>query len=382
MARLRVSLKRTLLLSAVVAVSLFSAGVLSADDPRSTSTTGRVTSQSTTQRTTSQGRTTTQPTSTLTTSQTSSSTLDNPKSTSTDSATSASSSTTTGSTRSLPGLTSTSKLSLPPLPSTTNTGIPDYPPPTVPPTQNAPFMQQSNLPDGTVFIAVGGILGAFGVAIIVWRAVIACLLHRSIARAAVAQQAANDKALFVPPTAAFYKYADRDSSINVGAGGPGGGGGGSNPGRGVRRTSRGPVPSATPSQTNLFFSPTAPGAGGMGSAGNRDSRLLPSGFYAAGSASPAGPAHGHSISLSNMRPESVNQLRASPPESPPLGPTRPSHGGRNMSGSSLSLNQQAGRSPSTYLNDLLDDQPHLFPPGMGPSHNHSYSHSSQGGGRY
>src|SRR5690606_10387613 len=39
--------------------------------------------------------------------------------------------------------------------------MPNYPAPTVPPTQNAPYMQQSSLPEGTFFIAVGAILGFF-----------------------------------------------------------------------------------------------------------------------------------------------------------------------------------------------------------------------------
>ncbi|KAG4220729.1 hypothetical protein PC116_g30792, partial [Phytophthora cactorum] len=126
----------------------------------------------------------------------------------------------------------------------------DYPAPTVPPTKNAPFMQPSNVPEGTVFIAVGAILGAFGAAVLIWRAVVACLLHRSVKKAALAQQLANDKATFAPQQPPpFYKYTDQASSASLGNGGSG---------RGVRRTTRGPIPSQTPSQSNLFFSPTAP----------------------------------------------------------------------------------------------------------------------------
>ncbi|KIH94496.1 hypothetical protein SPBR_06008 [Sporothrix brasiliensis 5110] len=287
-------------------------------------------------------------------------------------------------TASVPTLTTpgtTTLLNLPTL-KTTDTAIPAYPAPTVPPTENAPFMQHSNLPDGTVFIAVGAILGGFAAALLVWRAVVAYLLHRSIARAALAQHAANDKAPFAPAAAPFYKYSDRESSLNVGAAGAGSVAGS---GRGVRRTNRGPTPSATPSQTNLFFSPTAPGASGMGAGGNRDSRLLPSGFYAAGTASPAGAAQGQAINMSNLRPDSRHgrNIGPSPPDSPNFGPMRTNLAGRNMSGSSVSLNRPAsGRAPSAFLDDLLDDQPHLFPPGTGPSHNHSYSQSSHGGSRF
>ncbi|KAI4868361.1 hypothetical protein F4820DRAFT_138288 [Hypoxylon rubiginosum] len=230
-----------------------------------------------------------------------------------------------------------------------------YPDPTVPPTSNAPFMQPSSVPEGTVFIAVGAILGAFGAAVLIWRAVVACLLHRSVKKAALAQQIANDKASFPPTSAPFYKYTDHASSASLGN---------AMSGRGVRRTTRGPIPSATPSQSNLFFSPTAPaGSGG----GNRESRFLPSGFYAAGAGSPQ-QSHGHSISLTNLRPESRGRpLGYTPPESPSLAP-RSDISRRNLSASSLNLNRPpSGRAPSAYLEDLLDDPQNPFPtPG---SHN-------------
>ncbi|KAI6090851.1 hypothetical protein F4821DRAFT_228017 [Hypoxylon rubiginosum] len=235
-----------------------------------------------------------------------------------------------------------------------------YPAPTVPPTNNAPFMQPSSMPEGTVFIAVGAILGAFGIAVLIWRAVVACLLHRSVKKAAMAQQLANDKASF-PPAAPFYKYTDQASSASLGN---------AMSGRGVRRTTRGPIPSATPSQSNLFFSPTAPtGSGG----GNRESRFLPSGFYAAGAGSPQ-QSHNHSISLTNLRPESRGRpLGYTPPESPSLAPSvgpRSDMGRRNMSASSLNLNRPpSGRAPSAYLEDLLDDPQNPFPPPAPSNHN-------------
>lgn len=401
MVRSRVSLKRTLLLSAVVALSLLSATAMA---QRDSTTPAKATTTPATQKTA-----TTSPKATSTPQQKSTPTEESStpaattpnKSTQKESETPESSTpketstqapgttTITGGnkatdTASVPALTTSAtgtKLNLPTL-KTTNTGVPTYPPPTVPPTQNAPFMQHSNLPDGTVFIAVGAILGGFAAALLVWRAIVAYLLHRSIARAALAQHAANDKAPFAQPAAPFYKYSDRESSLNVGAAGAGSVAGSA---RGVRRTNRGPTPSATPSQTNLFFSPTAPGASGLGAGSNRDSRLLPSGFYAAGSASPAGAAHGQAINMSNLRPDSRHgrNVGPSPPDSPNFGPMRTNLAGRNMSGSSVSLNRPAsGRAPSAFLDDLLDDQPHLFPPGAGPSHNHSYSQSSHGGGRY
>jgi hypothetical protein len=264
----------------------------------------------------------------------------------TDSSTSSRASSTTGS---VPPIT-TDTGDTPPLP--TLPGSYSYPPPAVPPTKNAPFMQQSNLPQGTVFIAVGAILGAFAVAILVWRAVVACLLHRSVKRATLAQQVANDKNSYPPPSAPFYKYSDHASSVSLG----------NTPGPRAARKSRGPIPSSTPSQSNLFFSPTAPS--GAGGAANRESRFLPSGFYASGAGSPQ-QGHGHSISLTNLRPDSHGHARPvdpSPPESPSLVPPQ-EMGRRNPSSSSVNLNRPpSGRAPSAFLEDLLGDQPEQFPP--------------------
>ncbi|KAK0727270.1 hypothetical protein B0T26DRAFT_625371, partial [Lasiosphaeria miniovina] len=221
-------------------------------------------------------------------------------------------------------------------------------------------MNRSTLPDGTVFIAVGAILGVFGLAILAWRGIVVCLLHRSVERANLEQHRQNDKAAtFPPPPAPFYKFLDRDSSPSI-PGGPA-----------TRKSHRGPTPSATPSQTNLFFSPTAQGsssAAGVASQGNRDSRFLPPGFYASSAAATGAPGHGHgnSISMSNLRPASrgghVSAPGSSPPDSPDMGP-RMVGGSRNFSSSSVNLNRPpSGRAPSAFLDDLLDDQPGQFPP--------------------
>ncbi|KAI2623281.1 hypothetical protein GGR54DRAFT_46123 [Hypoxylon sp. NC1633] len=288
-------------------------------------------------------------------------TSDPPSSASETSVASTATTTTPTPTDSVPPIT-TSNVSDEPLP--TLPGQYTYPAPAVPPTQNAPFMRPSSMPEGTVFIAVGAILGAFGAAVLIWRAVVACLLHRSVKKAALAQQTANDKAPFPPPPAPFYKYSDQASSGSLGNAVSGS--------RGVRRTTRGPIPSATPSQTNLFFSPTAATTSNGG--GNRESRFLPSGFYAAGAGSPQ-QSHGHSISLTNLRPESRGHSRAlghTPPESPSLQP-RTDISRRNLSTSTLNLNRPpSGRAPSAFLEDLLDDPSNPFPP---PSHHHTWSQS-------
>ncbi|KAI0914133.1 hypothetical protein F4823DRAFT_558440 [Ustulina deusta] len=319
------------------------------DNGASTSTNGNAAPTSSTEK--SQSTTTADAQQTSSSSSSSSSSLPDINQTSTTasptSTTTEASSTTQ---QSVPAITSSTG-DTPPLP--TLPGSYSYPPPAVPPTKNAPFMQQSNLPQGTVFIAVGAILGAFAVAILVWRAVVACLLHRSVKRATLAQQLANDKNSYPPPSAPFYKYSDHASSVSLG----------NTPGARPARKLRGPIPSSTPSQSNLFFSPTAPA--GAGNAANRESRFLPSGFYASGAASPQ-PGHEHSISLTNLRPDSRGHARVvepSPPDSPNLAPPH-SIGRRNLSSSSINLNRPAsGRAPSAFLEDLLGDQPEQFPPG-------------------
>ncbi|KAF5561779.1 hypothetical protein FPHYL_6032 [Fusarium phyllophilum] len=228
--------------------------------------------------------------------------------------------------------------------------IPTYPAPSVPPTNNAPFMRHSSAPDGTVFIAVGAILGALGLAILLWRLIVGILLHRSVERAAKAQHDENAKTGFPAPPAPFYKYTDTGSTMSLSAG------------RGVRRTTRGPVLSSTPSASNLFFSPTAAASGN--GAGNRGSAFLPSGFYAAGTSSPGGQ-HENNISMTNLRPDSRGHfgtpsrhtLNPSPPDSPSF------QGRRDISNSTLNLNRPPSqRAPSAFLEDLLADDPSSLPP--------------------
>ncbi|KAG5951343.1 hypothetical protein E4U53_003304 [Claviceps sorghi] len=243
---------------------------------------------------------------------------------------------------------------------------PTYPAAGVPPTKNAPFMQQSSLPDGTVFIVVGAILGALGLALLLWRSFASLMLHRSVERAALAQHAGDDKTSFPAPPPPFYKYSDQASMMS--SGGPGAAASAASAGRGVRRTNRGPVPSATPSQSNLFFSPTA----GAGAAPNRASSFLPAGFYAAGTGSPGGANQTNSIGLSNLRSDPHGQyanlyrqpMDITPPGSPPAAAAR-----HEPSTSSLNLNvTPTQRPPSAFLDDLLmDDASPLPTPQMPPS---------------
>lgn len=264
-------------------------------------------------------------------------------------------------------------------PTLTDSGsIPTYPAAAVPPTENAPFMHHSHAPDGTVFIAVGAILGLMLLGVLLWRLIVGLLLHRNVRRAAMAQHIDHDlKNAGLAPPAPFYKYTDQgsNSSFNGGAANGGNSPGGTM-GRGARRTTRGPVHS-TASQSNLFFSPTAAAPSGNTLAGNRTSTFLPSGFYAAGSAS---ANNSNAISLSNLRPDSrgggsggAPTSRITPPDSPSFPPTRRDSPAlsarRDMSTSSVNLSNplpSGQRAPSAYLDDLLADDPSALPPPQMP----------------
>lgn len=249
-------------------------------------------------------------------------------------------------------------------------------PASVPPTQNAPYMQTSKLPEGTVFIVVGAILGFMAMSVLLWRALVAWSLHRSVKRAAMQQNMSDSKALFRTPVAPFYKdHHDRDSTISLSGLGPKGGK------KGTRPTT---APGAN-SASSLFFSPTAgAAAGGLNTAGNRGSNYLPAGYYAAGAASPGNSQshisigqHGPNISMSNLGPASANYGRTrsigpSPPESPSLVGSR----GHMASSSTLNLTQGYGgeqRAPSAYLEDLFDGE--TGPPV--PGHNNNGSGGAQ-----
>lgn len=228
----------------------------------------------------------------------------------------------------------------------------------VPDTQDAPFMQHSSAPEGTVFIAVGAILGAFAVAILLWRAIVSLMLHRSVERATMAQMDRDTKGTGFPaPPAPFYKYTDRQSTTSFGQDS------GPQP-RSTRRTNRGPTPSNL-SQSNLFFSPTA--NTGANAASNRASGFLPSGFYAGGSSTPGAQPMGSNIGMTNLRPDAhghyVSASRNTPPESPAMSAAR---GEGYASSTNLGAPLHPGqRAPSAYLEDLLADEPASFPPSRG-----------------
>lgn len=269
----------------------------------------------------------------------------------------------------------------------------------VPDTAGAPFMQKSNLPDGTVFICVGAALGFFGASVLLWRALVAWSLHRSVKRAAQAQNLADTNAMSSVPGKKRGMYnvvgANSNMSLDHLSAAP----------TGVSRPQK-PFASNTNSGTppkstsSLFFSPTAGGATGLrDSVINRSSSYLPAGYYAAGNSQPAQGSpvthvggHNphlttHSLATSGNRYSTRSGI--SPPGSPSLPPSSrgyervpPSRDGMSMynrnsvatlgtprgiyghehaNPSALSLNVAGGttvaggRAPSTYLEDLFEN---------------------------
>lgn len=259
------------------------------------------------------------------------------------------------------------------------TGLPklpgdDYPAPTVPPTANAPFMQKSNLPEGTVFICVGAVLGFMALVVIAWRSLVAWSLHRSVRRAALAQSAKyNGGGRGVKMTQASHRTS-KAHFYNPGPGSTLSLDQLGTTGRVGHRT--------TTARESLFFSPTA--GAGMQSQGTRNSGYLPAGYYAAGnSAAGGGAGMTHmgesSASLSNLtqaqhqnhRYSRARSSGPSPPASPSLPPSsrgaeingpvgfrRPSTaGGLTIQGSQSTLNLSMApqsRAPSAYLEELFE----------------------------
>lgn len=284
------------------------------------------------------------------------------------------------------------------LPTLAGVGIPDQ---KVPDTAAAPFMQKSDLPDGTVFICVGAILAALAAAVLAWRGLVAWSLHRSVKRAAMAQNMADMKAMSAVPgkKRGMYNVVGANSTMSLDhlSAAP----------IGSSKTSKpfAQAPGGTPpgkSASSLFFSPTAGGAAGLRDSVNRSSNYLPAGYYATGNAAPAQGSpmthiggHGQNLSVHSLAPGNrfSRHSGVSPPDSPSLPPSRGTYGrappsrdglsvyNRNSvatlgtprdtrSGvfghsndnvSQLSLNVPGGtsvaggRAPSAYLEDLFEN---------------------------
>lgn len=250
---------------------------------------------------------------------------------------------------------------------TSSAGLPSlpggfsYPAPSVPPTANAPFMQKSSVPEGTIFIAVGAVLGFVALVVLAWRALVAWSVNRSVKRAALQSYSADAKSLLGPRRKSAMYSQTRGSSISLEKLGP-------NHHRSVTATSKGHTPNAS-----LFFSPTA--GAGMHTPMNRQSGYMPAGYYAAGNATPGGGSGMTHIggNTPSLRPHSQTYTRRksepTPPGSPDLPPSRgqdarpnrlsnPGTSTYGPSTSSLNLSTQPQvRTPSAYLEDLFESHP-------------------------
>ncbi|KAF3111978.1 hypothetical protein TWF102_005733 [Orbilia oligospora] len=214
----------------------------------------------------------------------------------------------------------------------------------VPNTKNAPYMQRSDLPEGTVFIAVGSALGLIGLIAFAWRMVVAWQLRRSIRKAnsVTTDSKAGLLGRYNPPATAkksFYS-AGAGSSLSL-----------DHLGTASRTTGLGTTPN-----TSLFFSPTA----NNGNTHQRQSQYLPAGYYAP-AASTNLPFNQSRDSLPRPRPATRDShVVGTPPASPLLTPTarRPSPGQGHAQAPSISSTlgvPAGGRTPSTYLEDMLDN---------------------------
>ncbi|KAK5122467.1 hypothetical protein LTR85_004051 [Meristemomyces frigidus] len=277
---------------------------------------------------------------------TAASTTDSTASDATTTATDASSSTDTASfISSTSSGTATTTSGLTDLPTLAGAGIPTL---VIPYTADAPFMQKSSYPEGTVFIAVGAVLAFLGACVLLWRAMVAWSINRSVKRSAMASIRGSEKnstwggsSGYQPAKGGLYKDAN-GSSLSLDA---------------LTSTGKPVKPhfreheirrESTP-PPGLFFSPTA--QAGTGAHTNRNSSYLPAGYYASPSAQAAGGAASTTIGGS-LAPYARNSAYApSPPESPGLPPTsRGSGQNRGTSRDGLRPSRDGvGSSRNSYL---------------------------------
>ncbi|KAK2871880.1 hypothetical protein FQN49_002734 [Arthroderma sp. PD_2] len=240
------------------------------------------------------------------------------------------------------------------------TGIGQIPTAIIPPKKGAPYLQHSNLPEGTVFIGVGAGLGVIFLAIFAWRALVAWSINRSVRRAATTPHQSDAAATtLLNPSKRKSKAYRQSMGASMSLEKLNSGNTSNNRHSALHRVSQ-------PPNSSLFFSPTA-GASNMHTAGNRGSGYLPAGYYAASGASPgagAGMQHStSSIGLSPLGPQAQGYSRTrstgpTPPDSPALSPTMRRYEQTHPSTSSLNLTSPPqGRAPSAYLEDLFENHP-------------------------
>ena len=169
------------------------------------------------------------------------------------------------------------------------------PSPSVPPTQLAPFMHTSSLPNNFVFICAGAIIGFFFAIVLAWRMFASWTIYRNIKRVNAGRVGASytplksqkfgltGGSILKRPNAPFYSHGPgSELSLDALTGG-------GNKSLGY---------STPTNRSSLFFSPTASATsatavtGGPTAVGNRSSTHLPAGYYAAGKSGQGGGVAG------------------------------------------------------------------------------------------
>lgn len=277
--------------------------------------------------------------------------------------------------------TSGSPVLLTDLPTIAGVGIPSQ---VVPFTASAPFMQKSELPEGTVFICVGALLGFLGCCVLAWRGIVAWSLHRSVKKAAASHSVNSSfKSMMLrPPGGTNFYGASPGSSVSLDklSGMRSGG-------RADSFYNRSPVVQAD--RRSLFFSPTAGASLNAANTASRSSTYLPvavtSGVHTSmndmaqngggninnpGSGSATLPhsqllnspshhnthvqSYQHALSISNTPPISPS---VSPGRKTGLETTRSKNSRYNYSEQFVAApsKPKLGRSPSAYLDDMFDN---------------------------
>ena len=287
----------------------------------------------------------------------------------------------------VPDISSTagSPILLTDLPTIAGVGVPSQ---VVPFTASAPFMQKSQLPEGTVFICVGALLGFLGCCVLVWRGMVAWSLHRSVKKAAASYSGnSSSKSMMLrPPGGKSFYGAGPGSSVSLDklSGMKSGG-------RTDSYCNRSPVVQAD--RRSLFFSPTAGAGLNAANTASRSSTYLPvavtSGTNTSmtdiacngggnnnspGSGLPTSP-HSHvlnSFSYHNTHVQGYQHalsISNTPTISPNMSPSRRdghdsvksenknhNYSEKSVTSSALTpLRPKLGRTPSAYLDDMFDN---------------------------
>ena len=294
-----------------------------------------------------------------------STTNDSTTATTTDAATTTESATTSSadSTATSAATTTTNTQSISTGSSTSSSSTNGYPVVTVPPTADAPYMQKSKIPEGTLFIVVGAVLGAIGLAILAWRGIVAWSVNRSVRQAAMIRSSESKGLLRSKKRRSRSRRSSSGPGVTLDKLGESHHRRSHSHSRRHHRSS-----TKTPSSNSaLFFSPTA----GMHHSSNRRSSYLPAGYYNASSAAPprSQEIRFSAADLPGMGPQSQGYTKAksgpSPPESPGFSASaneqdflsRSARRSRAEEASTSTINLSSppqGRTPSAYLEDLFD----------------------------